>query len=105
MIRIYPFKAKGLEFDSFQIVFLPVKKIDEKFKSLSNFFKVHAPRRRGLSLERKRNNFLRGRGKGTKLPREQFLSRSNFSWGASSQMFDNKILGGTLFKLKHSLYH
>jgi hypothetical protein len=30
-----------------------MNKIDEKIKSLSNFFKVDAPRRRGLSSERK----------------------------------------------------
>jgi hypothetical protein len=30
-----------------------MKKIDEKIKSLGNFFKVDAPRRRGLSPERR----------------------------------------------------
>jgi hypothetical protein len=30
-----------------------MNKIDEKAKSLRNFFKLNAPRRRGLSSERK----------------------------------------------------
>jgi hypothetical protein len=30
-----------------------MKKIDEKIKSLGNFFKLDAPMRRGLSLEKR----------------------------------------------------
>jgi hypothetical protein len=56
------------------------------------------PKEKGAFPGNKRNNFLKGKG-----GRGLNCLRSNFPWGASSQMFDKKIQGKTLSK-SNNLY-